>query len=179
MEFSSEYRDQTAEITALFRSVFTASEGDAEGKLIGGLVRDFFATTPDQDLYVFSARSSGALAGCIIFSRLRFDRDSRTVFLLAPAAVDTQRQDQGIGQALLTYGLGEIRKHGVDVAVTYGDPDYYCKVGFRQITEQQAAAPVALRYPKGWLAQSLTEPGLRPLRGASECVEALNNPDYW
>ncbi|WP_260009575.1 GNAT family N-acetyltransferase [Leisingera aquaemixtae] len=179
MEFLSEYRGHTREIIGLFRAAFTASEGEAEGGLIAGLVRDIFAKTPDQDLFVFSAWDGSTLTGCIMFSRLRFDQDSRTVFLLSPVAVSPSRQRQGIGQALLKHGLSRIREHGVDVAVTYGDPAYYGKTGFRQITEAQAAAPVPLRVPEGWLAQPLSGAELAPLRGPSSCIEALNNPDYW
>ncbi|WP_027243740.1 GNAT family N-acetyltransferase [Leisingera daeponensis] len=179
MEFLSEYRGSTREIISLFRAAFAASEGDAEGELRAGLVRDIFAKTPDQDLFVYSARDSGTLTGCIIFSRLRYEQDSRTVFLLSPVAVSPGRQRQGIGQALLKHGLSRIGKEGVDVAVTYGDPAYYSKVGFRQITGAQAAAPMPLRFPDGWLAQPLNGEELAPLRGPSSCIEALNDPVYW
>lgn len=179
MKFSSAYRGHTTGIISLFRAVFAASEGEAEGDLIAGLVRDIFTKTPEQDLFVYSAWDDGTLTGCIIFSRLRYAQDSRTVFILSPVAVATSRQRQGIGQALLKHGLSEIRKQGADVAVTYGDPAYYSKVGFRQITEAEAAAPVPLRFPEGWLAQPLNGGELAPLRGPSMCIEALNNPVYW
>ena len=179
MELSLKYRGHTSEIISLFRAVFAASEGDAEGDLIAGLVRDIFAKTPEQDFFVYSAWDGHSLIGCIIFSRLRYDQDSRTVFLLSPVAVSTSRQRQGTGQALLRHGLDGIRKQGVDVAVTYGDPGYYSRVGFRQITEAQAAAPLSLNFPEGWLAQPLNGEELAPLRGPSACIEALNNPDYW
>lgn len=179
MEFMPENRGHTSKIISHYRAVFAASEGDAEGDLIAGLVRDIFDKTPEQDFFVYSARDGGGLAGCIIFSRLRYDQDSRTVFILSPVAVATARQKQGIGQALIRYGLSGIRKQGADVAITYGDPAYYGKVGFRQITEAQAAAPVPLRFPEGWLAQPLCGAELAPLRGPSSCIEALNNPVYW
>lgn len=179
MEFSPDYKDQTADIIALFRAAFAASEGAAEGDLIAGLVKDMFQTTRDRDLFVFSAWDKGSLAGCIIFSRQSFEQDDRTVFLLSPVAVETSRQGQGVGQALLNHGLAEIRKKGIDIAVTYGNPDYYSIVGFQQITEQEIQAPQPLQFPHGWLAQSLTSAKLTPLAGPSRCVEALNNPEYW
>jgi putative acetyltransferase len=179
MEYSDVYKGRENEIVALFRDTFTASEGAEEGAVIGKLVTEFFATTREGDIWVFTAWEDGALAGAIIFSRLRYDQDDRSVFILAPVAVKTILQGRGIGQRLLTYGLNEIRKHGIDVAMTYGDPNYYTKVGFVPITEDQARAPLRLSFPHGWMAQSLTDRPLDPLKGPSHCVDALNSPDYW
>ena len=180
MRFSTETTGQTAEIINLFRRVFTASEGADEGDLIGQLVRDMFDTTPTTDLVVVSALDkNGALAGCIIFTPLSFENDDRTVFVLAPVAVETGRQGMGVGQALLRYGIDILRQRGTDVAVTYGDPNYYSKVGFAHVTVQDVPAPRSLNHPEGWLAQSLTDQPLTPLKGPSRCVPALDRPEYW
>jgi len=179
MNFSSDYVGNEEEIIDLFTSTFTASEGAAEGRLIGTLVRDFFTTTPEKDLFVFTARDDGSLVGVIVFSRLTYPQDDREVLLLAPVAVTTRRQKEGIGQKLLAHGLNDLRKRGVEVVVTYGDPGYYSKVGFVPITEMIACPPRSLSHPHGWLAQSLTSLTLDPLKGPAHCVEALDHPDYW
>lgn len=179
MDFSSDYKGRENAIIDLFTATFTASEGAEEGRLIGKLVQDLFAKTKSEDLFVFSAWDGGAPVGCIFFTPLIFDREARRVFLLSPVAVATDRQGQGIGQTLLNHGLKQLRANGIDVAMTYGDPNYYSKVGFAQISEDQARAPLKLNHPEGWLAQSLTDRPLTPLQGASTCVEALNSPDYW
>lgn len=166
-------------LAAFFEAVFAASEGEEEGALIGGLVRDILATTADRDLHVFTTRDGDVLVGAGIFTRLDFPEEDRTVFILAPMAVATARQGQGIGQGLLTHALDALRAAGVDVAVTYGDPAYYGKVGFAPIAEDTAKAPQPLRFPQGWLAQSLTAQPLERLRGQSHCVTALNDPAYW
>lgn len=179
LEFSSDYKNRAQEIAALFEVTFAASEGADEGQLIGRLARDLIAKTKDDDLFVFSSWDGDALTGCIMFSRLGFDQDDRTVFVLAPVAVATDRQGQGVGQKLLTFGLNALRAAGVDVAITYGDPNYYSKVGFAPITEEIARAPLPLSQPEGWLGQSLTDRPLESLKGPSRCVDALNNPAYW
>lgn len=179
MDHAAEGRDRADEIAALFSRTFTDSEGADEGRLIGDLARALVADTPEADRYVFTARDDGALAGCIVFSRLTYPQDARTVFVLAPVAVATGRQGQGIGQALLRFGLAEMRRNGAEVAMTYGDPAYYGKVGFRPITEADAAAPFPLSIPHGWLAQSLTDRPLDRLMGPSSCVPALADPAYW
>ncbi|WP_137700379.1 GNAT family N-acetyltransferase [Marimonas lutisalis] len=179
MEFSDSHQNRADDIIALFTRTFTASEGADEGRLIGALVQNLLATTPPDDLLVFSAIGDGTLLGCIAFTRLRYDQDHRVVFLLSPVAVAPDRQGQGIGQALLNHGLDALRQRGVDVAITYGNPAYYSRVGFHQITEDVARAPQPLGMPIGWLAQSLGGDRLTPLRGTAHCAPALDHPDYW
>jgi len=179
MKFSAENNVDTDESAQFFAGVFTASEGADEGRIIGDLVRKLLTTTPARDRFVFTCRDGGALAGCIIFSRLVYDRDVRTVFMLSPVAVETGRQRRGIGHALLRHGLKEIGHAGVDVAVTYGDPAYYGRVGFVPVSQDVVPAPQPLSQPEGWLAQSLTDHPLTPLQGRPHCAEAFNDPGYW
>jgi putative acetyltransferase len=105
--------------------------------------------------------------------------DARQVFVLAPVAVATDRQGQGVGTALIRHGLDALRARGVDVALTYGDPAYYGRIGFRPITTEIAAAPYPLQFPHGWLGQALDGGPLRPLVGEVACVPALADPAFW
>jgi putative acetyltransferase len=171
-------REQT--IIDLFAATFTAWEGADEGALIGGLVSDLLADTPSADIHVFCAEEAGQVIGAAAFTRLTYPEDaSRSVVLLSPMAVVTDRQRQGVGQVLLTHALAALSSEGVDVVVTYGDPDYYGRVGFVPITEDQARAPLPLSLPHGWLGQSLTGRQMAALRGPSTCVSALNRADVW
>jgi len=179
MKYTAFYADRTRDIIGLFKSTFADSEGAAEGELIAKLVTNMFATTAPDDIFVFSTLDNNVLAGTIIFTRLSYPEDNRTVFILAPVAVATGQQGKGLGQGLLNYGLDELRANGVDVALTYGDINFYSKVGFAQITESDARPPLPLDYPEGWLGQSLTDQPFLQIKGRSQCVEALNSPDYW
>lgn len=179
MELSPDFLGRERDITDLVTSTFTASEGAVEGELVGGLARNLLDTTPAQDLFVFSASQGATLIGCIFFSRMSFDQDSRTVFILSPVAVKPDMQGKGVGQSLLTYGLAQLRAKGIHVAVTYGDPKFYSKVGFQQMTEDFAHPPFKLTYPNGWLGVSLTDQSLEALVGPSHCVAALNAPALW
>ncbi len=179
MELSTGCKGREQEVIELLAATFAASEGAEEGALIGELTRNLLITTAHADIHVFTAREERSLIGAIFFSRLTYDQDDRTVFLLGPVGVATDRQGAGVGQRLLAHGIAALRKKGVDLAVTYGDPGYYSKVGFRHITEEFARAPFKLKYPKGWLGQSLTDARMTPLNGSSRCVEAFRRPDYW
>lgn len=179
MKFSTAPAGREEEIAALFAATFAASEGEEEGTLIGALARRLLTGTPERDRVVFVAEEAGRIVGGIVFSRIVFAHDTRSVFLLAPVAVATDRQGRGIGQGLLKHGLAELRAAGIDIAMTYGDPNYYGRVGFAPVGEAEAPAPFPLTQPEGWLWQSLTDRPPMPLRGPSRCVAALDDPAYW
>lgn len=179
MGFSTGPKGREEEIIALFTSTFTASESSREGALIGNLVRNLLRGTAEQDRFVFTADEDGAIIGAVLCSRLTYQQDERTLYVIAPVAVATDQQGKGIGQRLLTYGLAALRGAGVDIAMTYGDPNYYAKVGFVPINEADAPAPFKLSQPEGWLARSLTDRVISPLKGPPRCVEALNDPVFW
>lgn len=179
MKISSNPNGREQDLIELFRATFTASEGPDEGAVIAELVRKQLAETPSDDIHVFIAEEEDIILGACVFTRLTYAQDARTVFLLAPVAVSTERQSQGIGQGLLNESLCVLRDAGVDVVMTYGDPDYYHRVGFRPVSEHDAQAPFKLQLPHGWQGQSLTDRPWSALRGPSFCVPALNDPVFW
>lgn len=179
MDISTDCDSRAAEIAAFFAATFAASDGAEEGALIGALAERLIGQTPARDLRVFTARDGGALVGAIVFSRLSYAGDGRSVYLLGPVAVATDRQGQGIGQWLIARGLDALRREGADIAVTYGDPAFYGRVGFVPVSEADMPAPQPLQQPRGWLAQSLTQAPLSPLAGPVRCVPAFDDPAYW
>ncbi len=179
MKFSSASPDQYAAITALVQHCFATSASADEGLLIATLTADIFASVAPGDLHVFVAQDDVDPLAAILFTRLRYPEETRDVFVLGPVAVHPDRQRQGIGQGLVMHGLAGLRSSGVDVVLTYGDPRYYTKTGFQQISEDHAKAPMPLQFPHGWMGQSLIDAPFTPLRGPSFCVEAFNNPKYW
>ena len=60
------------EVASLFTSVFSSSEGEHEGKLIGRLALALAARTDNQETICMGAYADGALIGAIFFTRLRF-----------------------------------------------------------------------------------------------------------
>ena len=171
-------KSQSESIIQLFTHTFTDSEGPNEGQIIGNLVSELLESTSEEDLFVFVAMDKDAIIGSILFTRLNFE-SGKTAFLMAPVAVSTQAQGKGVGQALIKSGLERLAQLGVDIAFTYGDPNFYSKTGFECITEQMFKAPLPLSYPHGWMAQSLTGQPLEAISGDSHCVEAFNKPELW
>jgi putative acetyltransferase len=178
MKFSTCNTGNIEEIKQLFTKTFSDSEGPSEGLLIGNLAYDLMTNTNEKDLYYFTVTENKQIVGSIIFSRLTLE-SKVNAFLLAPVAIDTSHQRKGLGQKLINYGLKTLKDKRVELAVTYGDPKYYSKVGFTPITEKIIKAPLKLSQPEGWLARSLVIDEIEPITGNSYCVEALNNPKYW
>ncbi|QDV49874.1 GNAT family N-acetyltransferase [Gimesia fumaroli] len=166
------------EVTDLFTSVFTASEGKKEGKLIGNLASKLSSSIDNQEIVSLGTYENELLIGAIFFTRLRFNKSIR-VYMLAPVAVSTEHQGKGIGQELIKYGLDELKNRSVDVAVTYGDPSFYSKIGFEALSENVIQAPLELSMPVGWLGQSLTEEQIPVIKERPECVSEFNDPVYW
>ncbi|WP_316364450.1 GNAT family N-acetyltransferase [Candidatus Thiodiazotropha sp. CDECU1] len=171
-------KSDEVEIKQLFTEVFSDAEGEPEGVLIGNLVADLINTTEPDDIFGFVVTEQEQIIGSIFFTRLIFDTPVEA-FILSPVAIRTNQQGKGVGQQLINYGIEQMRDMGVKLLFTYGDPNFYSKVGFRSITEEIVKAPLELTQPEGWLCQSLDGGETAPIAGKSTCVTALNKPEYW
>jgi predicted N-acetyltransferase YhbS len=166
------------EVTKLFTSVFTLSEGEKEGKLIGNLSSKLASNIDNKEIICFGVYETESLIGSIFFTRLKFNEPIQ-VYMLAPVAVNTEHQGKGIGQALINYGLEELKERSVNIAVTYGDPSFYSKTGFQALSENVIQAPLKLSMPFDWLGQSLTEEPIPNINERPKCVKEFNDPVYW
>jgi len=178
MAFSLFRESQTQAVIDLFKRVFSDSEGEAEGQVIADFVSKLIETTKAQDLIGCVAEDDGKIIGCIFFSRFMVP-SGQVAFILSPVAVSTDMQGKGVGQKLIEYGLDHLRFLNVSLAFTYGDPNFYSKIGFKQISENLVKAPFPLSQPIGWLAQSLDGSEIQSMTGPTQCVEALNNESLW
>jgi predicted N-acetyltransferase YhbS len=178
MQFERLKSDKRKDLSNLFRSTFCDSEGEAEGLLIGDLADKLSAAIDDRDVISVGAIQGEVLIGAIFLTRLRF-ADNALVYMLAPVAVSTAHQGTGVGQALIRFGLNALAGQGAAVAITYGDPAYYGRLGFEPLSEGVIRAPVALSMPHGWLGQSLNGHPIQPRQERPQCVEAFRNAAYW
>ena len=178
MNHSSIDSRNTKEVIDLFTSVFSSSEGDDEGKLIGELVSKLAPNIDGKEVFCFGAYIQELLVGSVFLTRLRF-KESHSVYMLAPVAVRTEFQGKGIGQSLIKYGLEEMKNLSVPVVVTYGDPSYYSKLGFQPLSESVIQAPLELSMPEGWLGCSLAGEPIPAINERPTCVKEFNDPSYW
>jgi len=178
MQFDLLRSDSRCELESLFRATFSTTEGDQEGKLIGDLAAKLAASIDNTDVFCYGATQGKSIAGAVFLTRLRFDDDA-LVYMLAPVAVSTAHQRAGTGSSLIDFALNSIGKVGAEVVVTYGDPAYYSKLGFKPLSETVLSAPMELSMPFGWLGQSLTSKPIQTQYGKPSCVEAFRDPAYW
>lgn len=175
----SEYNPSNIEaINKLFVKTFTDSEDKSEALMVGELTNDFMTSTDTNDFYCFVATENDDIVGAVFFTSLTFESDIKA-FILSPMATSTKHQGKGIGQKLINFGLDLLKENGVELVVTYGDINFYSKVGFNIISEDIVPAPLELSQPEGWLGQSLVSDRIDPIAGKSYCVKALNKPDLW
>jgi putative acetyltransferase len=167
------------EVIELFKQTFTDSESKNEGIIIGDLVKRFLENTPKKDIYVFLTMDNNKVVGGVIFTRLTFEKSKVNTWLLSPAAVATSMQGTGLGQALINYAHDFLKNEGIQQIVSYGDINFYSKVGYKVITEDIIPSPLKLTYPEGWIARTLGSKNLESIKGKSYCVEAINAPELW
>jgi len=178
MHISDYEPSDLATVTKMFTATFSASEGEEEGTTIGTLVNDMLTTTNKRDIYAFKMMENNSIVGCIFFTRFNLPTDD-LAFILSPLAVSTNQQGKGVGQALINFGLEQLKEDDVQLVFTYGDPAFYCKTGFSHVTEATINAPFPLTQPHGWLCQSLTGQEIEAIEGGTHCVEALSKAKYW
>lgn len=165
-------------VTDLFATVFSSSEGEKEGKLIGNLASKLSSNIDNQDIVCFGASENESLVSSIFFTRLWVDEPIR-IYMLSPVAVSTEHQGKGIGQAIINFALSELKSRSVDVAITYGDPSFYSKVGFQPLPESVIQAPLKLSMPEGWLGLSLTGSAIPVITERPRCVKEFHDSRYW
>lgn len=178
MKFEMLDKKQESQVAGLFTSVFLASEGEREAQLVGGLASELSFIIDNDEVMCFGTYENERLIACIFFTRLRFSEPA-LVYMLAPVAVRTEYQGKGVGQALISFGLEELKSRSVDVAITYGDPAFYSRVGFEPLSERVIQSPLELSMPIGWLGQSLTGDPILTINERPTCVGPFNDPVYW
>ena len=178
MNYQTLDKSNQKEVAKLFTSVFSSSEGEKEGMLIGNLSSELASSIVNEETICYGVYENESLIGSIFFTRLRFNSPIQ-VYMLAPVAVSIENQGKGIGPALINYGLNELKKRSVSVAVTYGDSSFYSKVGFQALSVNVIQAPLKLSMPFGWLGRSLTAEPIPTIKERPVCVKEFNDPVYW
>ncbi len=81
------------------------------------------------------------IAGAVSFWPLRIGTQGAHALLLGPLAVHPERQNLGIGLALMREGLSRAKAHGHKLAILVGDEPYYARVGFKRLPEDLLTLP--------------------------------------
>jgi predicted N-acetyltransferase YhbS len=129
------------------------------------------------------AETDGKLVGHILFTvaRLQPGNQEVSVRILAPLAVSTDFQCEGIGGVLIKEGLKELAESGVDLVFVLGHPGYYPKFGFQTagLLGLQAPYPIPSQHADAWMVQELNTGVIGSIDGRVQCSKILNQPQHW
>jgi predicted N-acetyltransferase YhbS len=81
------------------------------------------------------------LTGAISFWPLKIGEAGTDALLLGPLAVHPERQNIGIGRALMQDGLSKAKALGHRLVILVGDKPYYARVGFKRVPYGQIELP--------------------------------------
>jgi putative acetyltransferase len=116
------------------------------------------------------AAVNAQVVGHAVFSRCRVG--NAMAALLGPLAVVPEGQRQGIGTALVTAGLDQMRDEGARVVCVLGDPDYYRRFGFRPDPRIEPPYRLPEAWREAWQSQYLND-------GEPSCAGKLEVPAPW
>ncbi len=123
MSHALQFRPEAADSDAI-RLVHEKAFGQAaEADLVDRL-------RADGDLVLSLVAAAPGVIGHVAFSRLSAVDSRLRAVALAPVAVPPERQNQGIGTALIREGLRVLGAGGEDLVLVLGEPSYYGRFGF-------------------------------------------------
>jgi predicted N-acetyltransferase YhbS len=167
------------EILEIHEKAFGKEQGTEIAGLVSGLLHDKTA----MPLFSLVAEEGGRVIGHVLFTAVRFPSSRRSVAgqILAPLAVSTEHQGEGVGGALINAGLKQLAASGVELVFVLGHPGYYRKFGFRpaRVLGYEAPYPIAIEHEDAWMVQALKAGALARARGRIQCAATLDQPRHW
>lgn len=153
---------------------------DKEAVLTASLLADPTA----QPLISLLAELDGFPLGHILFTKASFKGrdDSPLMHVLAPLAVVSDRQRQGIGGGLIREGLSRLNTLGSRIVFVLGHKEYYPRYGF---IPHAAKAGYEPPYPipddagEYWMYQPLSAGEGQTDTGVIRCARILDRPEHW
>ena len=112
----------------------------------------------------FVAEAEGLIVGHILFSRMSIETTDQSVpaVALAPLAIMTKFQRQGIGTMLTAHGLDWLRTQKEQMVFVLGPPEYYPRFGFSTDRARFIESPFN---PESFMALELKPHALEGIRG--------------
>ena len=157
--------------------------GQRQGQEIVELVNDLLEDETAKPLLSLVAEKNGKLVGHILFTtaRLQPENQEPTIRILAPLAVSSDVQGEGVGGVLIREGLKQLAESDVDLVFVLGHPRYYPRFGFQTagILGFEAPYTIPSEHADAWMVQELKTGRLAKNEGKIQCSEVLNQPQYW
>ena len=121
-------------------------------------------SVPADGLSLVVRDAKVGVAGAISFWPLVIGEAGTTALLLGPLVVHPQRQNIGVGLALMQEGLARAKARGYRFVILVGDAPYYARVGFQKLPEGKLLLPGPVD-PERFLYVELVQGALAEARG--------------
>lgn len=132
------------DVLALYPAVFPEED-------LVPLVRALF----DSGATSFVARLDDTIVAHAAITACMVPGHSEKVALLGPVAVAPTCQRQGIGSAIIKYGLSQLETANVARVFVLGDPNYYGRLGFKAERHTSPPHDLPLEWDGAWQSVSL------------------------
>ncbi|MGJ7033099.1 GNAT family N-acetyltransferase [Niabella hirudinis] len=155
--------EHSADVNAI-SDVNEEAFGRAEEANLVDLLRNSNAFVPKLSLV---AEKDGEIIGHVLFTKIKIIDSLNHCFeslALAPIAVRTAFQGQGIGAALIRTGLNKAREIGYLSVIVLGHETYYPRFGFQPASRWNIQAPFDVP-DEAFMAVELVEFGLKNVSG--------------
>ncbi len=103
---------------------------------------------PLDGLAFVTKDNNGEITGCISFWKILIGDQHCEAVLLGPLAVAPDHQGEGLGKALMQYGISRVRNNGHRLILLVGDAPYYARAGFRQVPVGKIVFPGPVDYAR-------------------------------
>jgi putative acetyltransferase len=146
------------------------------------LTRDLLADPTAKPLISLIAFVDSSPAGHVLFTKAHLTSNPElSVSILAPLAVVSSFQRQGVGEALVKKGLQLLTEANVDIVFVLGHPTYYPRHGFKPAGKLgfKAPFPIPEKDADAWMVQELHPNIIGTVSGEVICCDALNKPEHW
>ncbi len=97
--------------------------------------------TATEGLSLVVREAGLGIVGTISYWPLRIGTSGTKALLLGPIAIHPQRQNRGIGLALMRVSLAKAAEQGHALVILVGDAPYYARVGFMKVPDGQLLLP--------------------------------------
>lgn len=164
-------------IKSFFTKVFSNSANKQEGKIVGNLSLKLAKIIDEENVIGIEGIINNKIVAYIFLTKLIY-QENCSVYLLAPVAVDSNYQKKGIGKKIIKYAIKFLKKKNVDLLMTYGDPKYYSKTGFKKTKVSLIQAPYRLSQPIGWLVNNISKIKIK-LKSKPQCVKPFRYKKLW
>lgn len=119
-----------------------------------------------------------SLVGHVIFTTCSVTGNTGKVALLAPLAVASAWQNQGIGSAMVREGLRRLEDGGFACVYVLGNPSYYRRFGFKREAHVAPPFPLPREWCGAWQSMSPGKIGC-PRYGKISVPHPWLRPNLW